>query len=762
MTRDKLPRRGFLVWLAGPSRKYIARAPSTIDFYRKVGAALLIPFTLGTLGVSILLHTALEAEGIDPKLVAVGVAVGVLIVVADRMLIAARARTARGRFLLNLLRVLLSVALAAVVSEPLIASFFADEAIKADRQAFRQEMESRRDDAAVEFDDSIGDAQAVADDEIESLDKAIARQDRRVAAAEDLAEESNEFCLHEVASDDGRGGEPGYGPQAEFLCSEADAALREANAEKNKAERKIAAFQKDKKAALEPVKELQDQRGQKLAQIASRRYEQDLGAWERMELARAHVGWWYWLAILAGLLVLDTLAVMSKMLKGKTAYDEQIDCDDEVSAAEARERVDNVEDERRHRRNLAAIAREGDVADQEEMLAIRAEVRARLHDRRVERELARALEEDGKRYVGGANAGVSRPSQSVDHRSNSISSTSGTRIVAIRQRKLIVERKPFASGGFSSLHFAQWERALQPDRPFERGVMALKLPWGDPFGDGLTLDPAGAKRFKGGQIALLAEAEFYAMNPTLKYAPRLVTDGGDKPLLLLEYLERGNLKTWLFPKSTVAFTVRSDEILSWMVNVIAILDEFWKLSRVLVDGKMENLLVRGRLNEPPFARGFRGPTFMPDAAGALIACDFGSVVPKGAEMHSDTRRYAPPEYRVPPVPRAHFTGDVFTSLGITCFRICTGGGMPEQNKYGEVTRPDPRRYNPQVPAPLAELVMRWLSTDPGARISVDRSEPPERIVEGLKESVRNAYRECERTDQTGAIVLAMGDRGVTV
>jgi serine/threonine protein kinase len=115
--------------------------------------------------------------------------------------------------------------------------------------------------------------------------------------------------------------------------------------------------------------------------------------------------------------------------------------------------------------------------------------------------------------------------------------------------------------------------------------------------------------------------------------------------------------------------------------------------------------------------------FLLEPGGRLVLIDFGLTVPDEPQFLQPGNRVGTPSYMAPEVVRRRQADrriDIF-SFGVTAFEILTnempwprgGGGHAAMRHSSEPA--DVRGYWPEIPEPLAKVVMRCLAADPAAR-----------------------------------------------
>lgn len=132
--------------------------------------------------------------------------------------------------------------------------------------------------------------------------------------------------------------------------------------------------------------------------------------------------------------------------------------------------------------------------------------------------------------------------------------------------------------------------------------------------------------------------------------------------------------------------------------------------------------------------------FLLEPGGRLVLIDFGLTVPDRPAFMQPGNRVGTPSYMAPEVVRrrqADHRLDVF-SFGVSAYEILTyempwprGGSKHAAMRSTEPA--DIREYWPEVPEPLAKMVMSCLSTDPDERPA--SMENILAVLEGLKEKV---------------------------
>lgn len=793
---------GIFARLAGASPEHLAAVPALRGFYSRLGAALLLPFANGALGVTALLHATTHTETFDNRLLAVGILAGILLVVVDRILISVRARSRPSRFTLNVVRVGVSLALAVVISEPAISLLFRDEAVEAAKVQFRNEKVLRLEDVEERFDDRIAERERRIEPRTEALELLVADLRADIDEVEEDADATRRACAAEINT--GRGGAAGFGPEAAYLCPVAEQAAREA-----------AIVRTQNRARIELVRARQDRLASKIDDLVRvkerslRAIERDaftdkLGAWERIEFARSAVGWWFWGGLMLLLCGLDMLPVLVKIFAGKTAYDEIVERAAADAAAVSGDVAERARLARLHRHRIeneqreAEIAttrqsaqagvrihgseRERDVAEAEIEARLQAEIKRIESENRLAEAKARGAEWDLRAGRSESpppsppnSPGSSRPphpglpDETVEYtfkateeaRPSTIPASRDEFVEMVRQQPLLVHKAPVGMGAYSSVHAARWRISLL-NGLFDDQWMAAKLPF--PEGLGLRFDALSKEdqdRALKARRSLRGEIDFYERwGGALKHAPRFLGSekDRDKPILLLEYFPRGNLHQWIFgDEGRASITVPAWLALAWIENSYEVGADLWERDHVLVDGKLPNFLVRGGLDDQEIAIRERCGLGLP---GSLVGCDFGSVVKRGQAPREYTRYHLPPEY-LRPSPQAHPAGDAF-SIGSGYYRLVTLEHPVALEALVSPDVPDPRKFNERIPDELAYLLVDLCALAPERRIApAPMSAGGPEIAASISQRIEGVRARLRENGTLYDVVIRKGDRLVS-
>ncbi len=328
----------FFPWLAGASADVLAEVPSERGWYSKMGAALLVPFVLGTAGVTVILHVVTQAQSFNSWFLLLGVIWGALVVVVDRLIISPRYNAVDLRnpapeskygwistLALGTLRVVLAVGIAFTVSEPLVALMFSSEAIDQAESEAQAEFESFTESETARINDSLDAKLALVQPQVDARRADI---DQQIQTLRNEVESANSQYLAQVAlcqqeqvdgNGDERGG--GFGPVATRLCDPVPV-LKE-SWELIRAENSplVASLIADLDVITQPISDATTEAEVALASLPSGPEPVALGLWDRIERANSIVDpVWRWSLALV-LVLLDSVAVLVKMLGGRRAHD---------------------------------------------------------------------------------------------------------------------------------------------------------------------------------------------------------------------------------------------------------------------------------------------------------------------------------------------------------------------------------------------------------------------------------------------------------
>lgn len=601
--------------------------PTEKSWYTKIGTALLVPFVMGAAGVTAILHVVEQADSFEPWFLLAGVIWGTLVVLVDRVILSARYNVAiegdsskpnqwhwLPAFALGVVRIVLAVGISFVVSEPLIALMFSTEAIQQAedeaQETFEESIEARKADIEGRKDSSITQLSTEVGEQLEATRTQIEKLQQAVVSAENTYTTQNAQCNAELDNGNGNPRGRGDGPVAQRICAPVEQLRADWLAVKAANDSQIEVLNSQLDKLNEPIERVISNAELEIAALPKQAEPIELGLWERIERANAIVNpIWRW-SLAALMIVLDSLAVLGKMLGGKRAHDEIL-----------------------AHRSAVALAK----VKSDEPLAFRLSQGNRVS---TERRTSGDSAEWSEPSVGEPEAGLSHPT--VAERG---SISLGGRLILFTD-DFAIER------GFGRIQTARIADRMAGERIYEYGVV-VKEP---------------ADRTNPRMVdALEQEVSILGRRYSdFRYAPQpvfwSVPDDHAHPTLVSEFFPRTSLNWWLWDRETARprLDVPIWLILGWFQNIIDALNEIWAANLVHGDGKPENLLVVG---PPDTSVGFQYP-YLPRANGSLLICDFGSAGQPGTRPNSKTEGYAPPEYSTDSKRRSYL-GDVFSFLGAT-------------------------------------------------------------------------------------------------
>ncbi|MGH1491021.1 MAG: DUF4407 domain-containing protein [Acidimicrobiales bacterium] len=676
--RQDRPIRGlrrFFPWLAGADPEILKDSKEQL-FFSLLGASLLIPFTLSTIGIAVLLHTMTgTTDRVQPWFVVAGVIWGVLVVIVDRLLLKPRynARDLRHpeqssvfdwapKVVIAILRVGLAIALALVVSRPLVALMFSEEVERAVELEATTNFQSDRDKAIAEIeqrrDDSIARLEPSADSRSEQTETEIARLQNEINAASTAYANQVDLCAQEQVNGNGNDRGGGFGPVATQLCAQVPGLKATLDQTKQTNEPILAGLRSELDQVNAPIQQVVDEANQAIAALPTAPEPVELGLWDRIDRAQEEVdaGWLYGLEAL--LVLLDSLPVLAKVLWGQRAHDR-------IQARQASESYTQhlIESEQYVRLLSGTQSVELDFGDGEV-----------------------SPHQAGSNQVGQP----SEPNKSdIDLRgdSRSVGIPNSAELLTVAGRLIRITGQFENRGGFGWIRSGQLERRAAGDVAADHGV-AVKVPLGGAF----------AGQMLSNEIKVLNQ---FAGSLTLTASPLLTTapDDLNHPVLVTEFFPRTSLDQWLLKGTNVpAVPIPAWLLLGWLANIVDALAELWTVNLVHGDGKPTNLLVVGPAEGEDVD--FIYP-YLPKAPGSLVLCDFGSAGQEGQPVKTYVDYFTPPEY---------YNGAGLSRLGdVYSFLGATGHWLAHLSHPGG-------EQNHAVPDEINQLLATWLSGNPRSRV----------------------------------------------